>query len=132
MKKWLSSVQSMIEKEDEDGKILKYMGVDSYESGFRKLWKVLTNLDLITTKVTELQIISFLKYDQIFGDMAEDSVSAQKILEKIAKGGFNPSNFQPSQLLIDRYHELFSVVSDIKRQGSIQNSSKGFSKQTKD
>lgn len=80
MKKWLSSVQAMIEKEDEDAKILKYIGVDSYENGFRKLWKVLTNLDLITTKITELQIISFLKYDQMFGDMAEDSPMAQKTL----------------------------------------------------
>lgn len=39
------------------------MGVDNYEKGFRKMWKLLSHLDLIVSKVTELEIISFLKYD---------------------------------------------------------------------
>ena len=42
------------------------MGVDSYENGFRKMWKLVSHLDLILSKITELQIISFLKYDQMF------------------------------------------------------------------
>lgn len=42
------------------------MGVDNYEAGFKKLWKLLTNLDLILSKITELQAIQFLKYDQHF------------------------------------------------------------------
>lgn len=35
-------------------KILKYMGVESYESGFRKLWKIISSFDNLITKVTEL------------------------------------------------------------------------------
>jgi hypothetical protein len=48
----LRDVQGQGEREDDDGKILKQMGVDSYEGGFRKLWKVVGHLDLIISKVT--------------------------------------------------------------------------------
>lgn len=66
LKRWLRDAQAVTEKEDDDGKILKQMGVDSYEAGFRKLWKVASNLDLIIAKITELQIVQFLKYDEMF------------------------------------------------------------------
>lgn len=66
LKKWLAIAQTHSEKEDDDGKILKYMGVDNYESGFRKLWKVISNLDLMISKITELQIVQFLLYDELF------------------------------------------------------------------
>lgn len=56
----------MTEKEDDDGKILKQMGVDSYEVGFKKLWKIINHLDLIISKMTELQIVQFIKYDGMF------------------------------------------------------------------
>lgn len=39
------------------------MGVDSYEAGFRKLWKIASHIDLIASKMTELQIVQFIKYD---------------------------------------------------------------------
>lgn len=42
------------------------MGVDNYEAGFHKLWKIMSNLDLIASKMTELQIVQFLKYDEMF------------------------------------------------------------------
>jgi hypothetical protein len=54
LKKWLRDTSSAMDKEDDDMKIMKYMGVDTYESGFRKLWKILSSLDNIITKVTEL------------------------------------------------------------------------------
>lgn len=63
LKKWLREVSANQEKEDDDVKIMKYMGVDSYEAGFRKLWKVISSLDHIVTKITELEIIQLLKYD---------------------------------------------------------------------
>ena len=62
----MREAQSMSEKEDDDGKVLKHMGVDTYEAGFRKLWKVLANIDLMVSKVTELQAVQFLKYDKHF------------------------------------------------------------------
>jgi hypothetical protein len=52
-----------MEKEEDDAKILKYMGTDSYESGFKKLWKVMSHIDLIISKITELQIVQLIKYD---------------------------------------------------------------------
>jgi hypothetical protein len=52
LKKWLRETQVVGEKEDDDSKILKQMGVDSYEAGFRKLWKICSHLDLIISKTT--------------------------------------------------------------------------------
>jgi hypothetical protein len=43
---------SLTEKEDDDNRILKNMGVDSYEAGFRKLWKITSSLDHIVAKIT--------------------------------------------------------------------------------
>ena len=47
-------MQIQTEKEDEDVKILKHLGVESHEAGFKKLWKLLTYIDLMISKVTEL------------------------------------------------------------------------------
>jgi ribosomal protein L19E len=52
---------------------MKYMGVDTYECGFRKLWKIISSLDHIISKMTELEIIQLLKYDEIFDELAKDS-----------------------------------------------------------
>ena len=65
----------MSQKEDEDAKILKFMGVDSFESGFHKLWKVVGNLDLMVSKITELQAVQFLKYDKHFDNIANHSAN---------------------------------------------------------
>lgn len=100
IRKWMKEVQSLSEKEDDDGKVLKHMGVDSYEAGFRKLWKVISSLDLMVSKVTELQAVQFLKYDKHFENIAEHSANGERILQAIGKTGFNPSNFYLSQLLL--------------------------------
>lgn len=75
IRKWLKEGQSMSEKEDDDGKILKYMNVDSYETGFRKLWKFVSHLDLMVSKITELQAVQFLKYDELFENIAKHSAN---------------------------------------------------------
>lgn len=112
------------------------MGVESYEAGFHKLWKIMTNLDLIASKMTELQIVQFLKYDEMFQSLAEDSNNGQRILQAISKGGFAVSNFFLSQIALEREISLFEVVSDLKRSNlnSSQtiNSSRGFPTKTKD
>lgn len=63
LRKWLRDNQSFQEKEDEDIRILKHLGVENYETGFKKLWRILGHLDLTISKVTELQVIQFLLYD---------------------------------------------------------------------
>lgn len=80
MKKWLHGSQAMIEKEDDDVRVMKHMGVDSYQSGFKKMWKLLSHLDLIVSKMTELQIIYFIKYDDLFLELTEDSPLSTRIL----------------------------------------------------
>lgn len=117
LKKWLREVQQMGEKEEDEDKILKAMGSDGYEAGFKKLWKLICQLDQMITKTTELQIVHFLKYDDGFGEFASDSPNAVRILQAISKGGFNPSTFYPSQLIVERYQELFGCASEMKRKG---------------
>lgn len=51
-KKWLKDGQQLSEKEDDDMKIMKQLGVDSFEGGFRKLWKLLCNMDMMVSKIT--------------------------------------------------------------------------------
>lgn len=132
LKKWLRDAQAPGEKEDDEAKILKQMGMDSFEAGFRKLWRVLSHLDLILSKVTELQIVQFLKYDEMFQGIAEDSANGQRILQAIGKGSFSPSSFSLSQLTLLREIELFSAFSELKRTNASSSqgfgSSKGFVK----
>lgn len=78
------------------------MGVESYEAGFDKLWKIVCNLDLIVSKVTELQAIQFLKYDELFNGIAENTPKADKLLQNIGKGRFDPSYFHLSQIILER------------------------------
>ena len=108
------------------------MGVDSYENGFKKLWKLLSNLDLMISKVTELEIIQFLKYNEGFEEITTDSPNGDRIIQSIAKTGFSPSNFHLSQLTLERYQELFATASGLKRQNVSSNSSRVHLKETKD
>lgn len=66
LRKWLRDNHTISEKEDDDLKVLKQLGTQSYEKGFQKLWKIVCSLDLTITKITELQIINFLIYDDMF------------------------------------------------------------------
>ena len=79
------------------------MGVDSYEVGFKKLWKLLVYLDQMICKITELQIVQFLKYDEGFLGIANDSPNGEKLIQNIGKVGLNPSNFYLSQISLERY-----------------------------
>ena len=105
------------------------MGVDCYEGGFRKLWKLLGLLDQIICKITELQVVQFLKYDEGFLGIANDSPNGEKILQTVGKIGLNPSNFCLSQLSLERYQELYAEASGLKRKST--NSSVGFLTETK-
>lgn len=78
------------------------MGVDNIEAGFSKLWKIITHLDLAVSKITELQIVQFLKYDEMFLSFAEDSNNGQRILQNIGKGVFNPCTFPVAQINLER------------------------------
>jgi len=49
------------------------MGMNSFEDGFRKLWKVICNLDLMISKIMELQIVHLVKYDALFDKVGQDS-----------------------------------------------------------
>lgn len=46
------------------------MGTDNYEAGFKKLWKLLSHLDQIVSKMNELEIVHFLSYNDMFESLA--------------------------------------------------------------
>jgi hypothetical protein len=109
LRKWLREGHSLNEKEDDDIKIMKHMGVDSYESGFRKLWKVMGHLDLAITKITELQIIHFLIYDEMFENIGNDTQRNTGILANICNHGYNAGTFQITQVLLDRSKDVYGA-----------------------
>lgn len=129
-KKWLREAQLLSEKEEDDKKILTQMGVDSYQSGFRKLWKLISNLDLMVSKITELQIVQFLLYDQMFDEMSENSQKASSILSSISKGGYNAGSFQITQVILDRNKDVFSFTNEARKKGNFSVSQKSTNNET--
>ena len=109
LRKWLQNNQTFPEREDEDIKVLKYLNVDNYESGFRKLWKVLGHLDLTISKVTELEIINFLLYDEMFDNLGKDSPRSCNLLSHISNNGYSPCSFHVSQIIMDRSKDLYAA-----------------------
>jgi hypothetical protein len=91
-------------------KILKHMGADSYESGFKKLWRIACQLDLMVTKISELQIIHFLLYDDMFEDISKDTQRSSGILASIANNGYVPGTFQITQVLLDRAKDVYAAT----------------------
>ena len=108
LRKWLQSNQTFPEREDDDVKIMKYLGVDSYEGGFKKLWRVLGHLDLTISKITELQVIHFLRYDEMFNDIGKDSQRTTNLLSQISNNSYSPCTFQITQILMDREKDLYA------------------------
>ena len=49
--------------------MLKALNVDSASAGFKKLWKITQCLDSLVAKSFELQVVTFLKYDELFSDL---------------------------------------------------------------
>lgn len=108
MRKWLRDSNSFNEKEDDEVKILKQLGVESYEKGFQKLWKIIGTLDLTITKITELQIVNFLIYDEMFDEIGKDSQRSLGLLSQIANNGYNPGSFQITQIILDRLKDVYA------------------------
>lgn len=117
LRKWLREVQGQGEREDDDAKILKQMGVDSYEGGFRKLWKVLGHLDLMISKVTELQIVHLLQYEEMFAEIGEDSQRSAALLGQIASNGYSAGTFQVTQVLLRRAQDVYCAWADLRKKG---------------
>ena len=90
-------------------KVLKQLGAENYEAGFKKLWKIACHLDNMVTKVSELQIINFLIYDEMFEDIGSDSQRSAGILSSVANTGYSSGTFQITQVLLDRLKDLFAA-----------------------
>jgi hypothetical protein len=96
---------------------MKQMGVDSYESGFRKLWKIAGHLDLVISKVTELQIVHLLQYEEMFAEIGEDSQRSVGLLAHIANSGYSPATFQVGQVLLHRSKDVYCAWADLRKKG---------------
>ena len=90
-------------------KVLKQLGAENYEAGFKKLWKIACHLDNMVTKISELQIINFLIYDEMFEDIGSDSQRSASILSSVANTGYSSGTFQITQVLLDRLKDLFAA-----------------------
>lgn len=90
-------------------KVLKQLGAENYEAGFKKLWKIACHLDNMVTKISELQVINFLIYDEMFEDIGSDSQRSAGILSSVANTGYSSGTFQITQVLLDRLKDLFAA-----------------------
>ena len=100
--------QALNEKEDDEVKILKQLGVENYEKGFQKLWKIVCNFDLVISKITELQIVNFLIYDEMFDEIGNDSQRSAALLSQIGNNGYNSGSFQITQIILDRLKDVYA------------------------
>lgn len=112
------------DKEEDDAKVLRHMSVESYEAGFKKLWKLFSAFDLMVTKITELQVVQFLLYDDMYSAISEDSQRTGNLLLAVSKGGFSSGLFQITQVILDRNKDLFAYCNDAKRKYSTTEMSK--------
>ena len=110
LRKWLAGCQGAGQQEEDIAKVLRHMGVDSLEAGFAKLWKVVGVLDLAVSKASELQVIHFLLYDDMFNELGSDSAKSSSALSNISNNGYNPSTFQITQILLDRSKDLYAAA----------------------
>lgn len=95
--------------------MLKYMGVPDVATGFKKLWRVVSLLDAMIIKSTELQVVSLLKYDELFYSLCKDYTPGTKKLAAVGQG-FSVSTFQAAQVMVERMQDLFSLVSRKKKE----------------
>ena len=110
LRKWLGGCQGAGSQEEDLGKVLRHMGVESVEAGFNKLWKIVGVLDLAVSKISELQVIHFLLYDEMFNELGSDSAKSSSSLNNISNNGYNPSTFQITQILLDRSKDLYAAA----------------------
>ena len=66
------------------------------------------NLDLTVTKITELQIVNFLIYDEMFDEVGSDSQKSTGLLSQISNNGYNPGTFQITQIILDRLKDVYA------------------------
>lgn len=60
----------------------------------------MSSLDSMIIKITELEIIQLLKYDEVFDELSKDSEKISAMLSTISKAGFSAGTFQVSQVLL--------------------------------
>ncbi len=86
------------------------MGADSYESGFKKLWKIACDLDSMVTKISELQVVHFLLYDDMFQDISQDTQRNTSLLSNINNSGYTSGTFQITRILLDRAKDVYAAT----------------------
>lgn len=108
------------------------MNVDNVSSGFKKLWKIAQYLDNLLLKTNELNVIAFLKYDELFSSLTEgDIVPTNKRLNMLGQG-FSAASAQMHSVSIERLQDLYSVLTKVKKGGKLNTSaSKEQLKETK-
>ena len=68
------------------------------------------NLDLMITKITELQIVHFLLYDDMFAEVGNDSQRTSTVLNSISNNGYISGTFQITQVLLDRSKDVYAAT----------------------
>ena len=67
-------------------------------------------MDLMITKITELQIVHFLLYDDMFAEIGNDSQKSSAVLNSISNNGYTSGTFQITQVMLDRSKDVYAAT----------------------
>lgn len=93
------------------------MNVPDVQTGFKKLWRIVSLLDSMVVRSTELQVVSLLKYDDLFYSLCKDYTPLNKKLSAVGQS-FSVATFQATQIMVERMQDLFSLVSKARKANS--------------
>ena len=89
--------------------------MDNVSAGFKKLWKITQCLDSLIAKSNELQVVTFLKYDELFSTLAEENINPTLKKLNMLGQGFSAYSFQTVSIYVERIQDLYSILTKIKR-----------------
>lgn len=70
----------------ETEKILEILNVRSESEGLRKLFKFLSIIDVMASKAAELEMITFLKYEDNFASLVKKPIPSTSPIHSLSAG----------------------------------------------
>ena len=67
-------------------KILEILNVRSETEGLKKLFKVLGSIDVLASKIAELEMIAFLKYEDNFATLVKKPIPSASPIHSLSAG----------------------------------------------
>eukprot|EP01017_Pseudomicrothorax_dubius_P039460 TRINITY_DN6059_c0_g2_i1.p1 TRINITY_DN6059_c0_g2~~TRINITY_DN6059_c0_g2_i1.p1 ORF type:complete len:551 (+),score=124.71 TRINITY_DN6059_c0_g2_i1:24-1676(+) len=96
------------------GRLTNSLGVTNSDDGLRKIFKAILLFDLFVSKLTEYEIISFLKYDEVFQGLSRSSNAGASQLAAM-NAGVHVGRFNITIANLERFFEIIGVASKLSK-----------------